>query len=431
VLRRGGESVQVEVAVIQGVFDGQPSRIHIVRDLTERKQLEARLLRSDRMASLGTLAAGVAHEINNPLAFMMANLDHLGAEVLPQLEDPPGARDEARRLVSETRLGAVRVRDIVRQLKLFSRDGEDSKPEPVDVHRVLETAIRMATNEIKHRARLVRDYGEPLVAEADEGRLGQVVLNLLVNAAQAIPEGHAEHHEIRLRTRPHPDGVLIEVRDTGMGIPAQHLERIFEPFFTTKPIGVGTGLGLSICHGIVTRLGGRMEVESAVGQGTTFRVLLRAPQAAPRAAQPAALAPAPTQTRRGRILVVDDEPLIGLAIRRILQRAHDVVTLTSAREARTRLLDGERFDVILCDLMMPEMSGMELHEELATRAPALAERVVFLTGGAFTSNARAFLSRVGNPRMEKPFSSEELNGMVRALLVEPPEPGPRPQHAGA
>ncbi len=389
------------------------------RTLEALRQSEARLRHSERLASLGTLAAGIAHEINNPLAFMMANLDHLGAEVLLKLEHPPEARDEARRLVAETRLGAVRVRDIVRQLKLFSRADVEARPEPVEVHRALETAIRMASNEIKHRARLVRDYTEPLMAQADEGQLGQVVLNLLVNAAQAIPEGHAERHEIRLRTRPHPDGVLIEVRDSGMGIPARHLEKIFDPFFTTKPMGVGTGLGLSICHGIVTRLGGRMEVESQEGQGSTFRVLLRAaPAQRPAERPPEAAAPEPS--RRGRILVVDDEPLIGLAIRRVLQRAHEVVTLTSAREARTRLLDGERFDVILCDLMMPEMTGMDLHQELASRAPALAERFVFLTGGAFTSNARAFLNRVGNRRMEKPFSSEELRGLVQAVLVEAP-----------
>jgi PAS domain S-box-containing protein len=415
-MRKTGGALLVELAHAPGVFEGQPCTIWLVRNLTERKQMEARLVRADRMASLGTLAAGIAHEINNPLAFTMANLGHLETDVLPRLGLPDSEKDEVRKLVSEAQLGATRVRDIVRQLKMFSRAEEQARPEPVVVNRVLESAISMASNELKHRARLVRDYTEGLLAEANEGRLGQVVLNLLVNAAQAIPEGNVERHEIRVLSRTHAEGVAIEVRDTGSGIPAEHLERLFEPFFTTKPIGVGTGLGLPICQDIVTSFGGRMEVESELGRGSTFRVILRAATAAHPGAPPregVALA----ASRRGRILVVDDEPMIGMAIRRTLQREHEVVTLTSAREAQERLTGGEHFDVILCDLMMPEMSGMELHQALASHSPGLAGRMVFLTGGAFTASARAFLDLVPNPRVEKPFSSQALRGLVQSLLA--------------
>ncbi|MFL5358013.1 response regulator [Archangium sp.] len=415
-LRKTGSPALVEITLVPLVFDGQPSLLWSVRDLTERRQMEARLLHADRMASLGVLSAGVAHEINNPLAYTLSNLDYLETNVLPRLELPDTRRGEVRELVSDARLGATRVSDIVKQLKLFSRVDEDAPPEPVDVHRVMETAIRMASNEVKHRAKLVRDYGEPLLARAHEGRLGQVLLNLLVNAAHAIPEGDVEHHEIRVVTRRSGADVVIEVRDTGVGIPEENLERVFEPFFTTKPVGVGTGLGLSICHGIVSGFGGRMSVESRVGQGSTFRVILpaatnaRPVEPAPRAR--VELAPG----RRGRILVVDDEPMIGVAIRRTLQREHEVVTTTSAREAQARLRDGEHFDLILCDVMMPEMSGVDLHQELSSHAPQLAERMVFLTGGAFTPNARAFLSQVKNPRVDKPFSSEELRSLVRSRL---------------
>jgi CheY-like chemotaxis protein/anti-sigma regulatory factor (Ser/Thr protein kinase) len=275
----------------------------------------------------------------------------------------------------------------------------------------------MASTEIRHRARLVRDYTEPLGVSANEGRLGQVFLNLLVNAAQAIPEGDVERNEIRVVTRSHAEGVAIEVRDTGSGMSPEHLEKLFEPFFTTKPVGVGTGLGLSICQDIVSGFGGRMEVESEVGRGTLFRVILPAATSAVLPVEPARPTLAPAVSRRGRILVVDDEPMIGMAIRRTLQREHEVVVLTSAREAHARLTGGERFDVILCDVMMPEMSGMDLHQELESHAPELAERFVFLTGGAFTTNARAFLSRVSNHRLEKPFSSQELRGLVQLLLV--------------
>ncbi|HEX8436593.1 response regulator, partial [Archangium sp.] len=421
-LRKTGGVVSVEISQVPVIFEGRPSVIRSVRDLTERKHLESRLLRADRMASLGTLAAGIAHEINNPLAYVLANLHHLQAEVLPGLNLPAGQGEEVHELLSEAQLGADRVRDIVRQLKMFSRAEEGMRPESVDVHRVLETALSMALNEIRHRARLVRDYmEEPLRVSASEGRLGQVFLNLLVNAAHAIPEGNVEHQEIRVITRPHPEGVVIEVCDTGSGIPAENLEKLFEPFFTTKPVGVGTGLGLSICQDIVTGFGGRLEVRSEVGRGSTFRVILRAatdvrPSESPRAF----VAPAAAAPLRGRLLVVDDEPLIGMAIRRMLQREHEVVTLTSAREAQARLLGGERFDIILCDVMMPEMSGVELHQGLARHVPEMAERIVFLTGGAFTPDARAFLSHVGNRQVEKPFSSEKLRELVQSLLLGGP-----------
>jgi PAS domain S-box-containing protein len=418
-LRKTGGTVPVEISQAPGMFEGQPCLVRSVRDLTERKQLEGRLLRADRMASLGTLSAGIAHEINNPLAFTLANLQLLESEVLPGLGLSASQYEDVRKLVGDARLGAGRVRDIVRQLKMFSRAEEDARPEAVDIHRVLETAISMASNEIRHRAKLVRDYTEPKPwVSANEGRLGQVFLNLLVNAAHAIPEGGVERHEIRLVTRAHFEGVAIEVHDTGSGIPAEHLERLFEPFFTTKPIGVGTGLGLSICQDIVTSFGGRMEVRSEVGKGSCFRVILRT--AAKVTESPVEQPVAPVSAgaaRRARILVVDDEPMIGLAIRRTLQREHEVVTLTSAREAQERLTRGERFDLILCDVMMPEMSGMDLHQELSRHLPELTERVVFLSGGAFTASASAFLNRGDIRRLDKPFTSHELRELVRTLLA--------------
>jgi PAS domain S-box-containing protein len=414
-VRKDGGTAPAEAVHLPLLFEGHRSHVWLVRDLTERKQMEARLLRADRMGSLGLLAAGVAHEINNPLAYTLANLDLLEEHLRPHLAGfPDGA--EVSELLAETRLGASRVRDIVRQLKMFSRGDEDSGLGAVELHRVLETSIGMAVNELKHRARLVRDYGEPVQVEAHEGRLGQVLLNLLVNAAHAIPEGRVEGNEIRLVTRVEGAHVRIEVRDTGVGIRAEHLARVFEPFFTTKPVGVGTGLGLSICHDIVTGFGGRMGVESQEGKGTTFWILLKtrgaqAPVEAPRASA------VPPPSRRGRVLVVDDEPMIGTAIRRTLQHEHEVVVLTSAREAFARLVAGEHFDVILCDVMMPEMSGVDLHQQLTLFRPALVERIVFLSGGTFTPNAHAFLGQVKNARLDKPFASEELHAVVRARLA--------------
>jgi CheY-like chemotaxis protein len=262
---------------------------------------------------------------------------------------------------------------------------------------------------------VVEDLGEVPRVEAADFQLGQVFLNLLVNAAHAVGDGDPTRHTVRVSMRTAPNGwAVVEVADSGSGIPLELRSRIFEPFFTTKPLGQGTGLGLSVCHGIVTGLGGRIEVESAPGRGSTFRVLL--PPAAATVAPPV---PAPRPRldgARARLLVVDDEQLIGSTIRRLLS-AHEVVALTDPREALARLIGGEHFDLVLCDLMMPQLSGMDLHDAVAAARPELARRMVFMTGGAFTDRARQFLEQAGNPQLTKPFAPQDLRDQVRAWLA--------------
>ncbi|MFO0748470.1 MAG: response regulator [Myxococcota bacterium] len=396
----------------------------------EERQLKEHLRISERMASVGTLAAGVAHEINNPLTALMANLvfacDDVEKLLADQRAQDGAAAAEgsvAARLgaiaasLGDAREAAVRVRDIVRDLKLFSRRDEE-KTEAVDLRGVLESALRIAGNEVRHRARLVEDYGAVPPVRANEGRLGQVFVNLVTNAAQAISEGDAEHNEIRVSTRSDAEGrVVVDVSDTGAGIPDTVLPRIFEPFFTTKPIGEGTGLGLAICHRIISAFGGSLEVETKLGKGTTFRVIL------PVADPPTVVAPAPAPepvaaepASTGRILVVDDERLVGMVARRMLETKYDVVSLTRARDALERVAAGERYDVLLCDLMMPDVTGMDLHAELLKSAPEQARRVVFMTGGAFTPRARDFLDSVPNLHLEKPFDSNQLFAVVTRAL---------------
>jgi PAS domain S-box-containing protein len=416
-LRRSGDVVPVEVSHFIVMFDGHPCSMWLVRDLTERRQMQARLMLSDRMASLGTLAGGIGHEINNPLAYVMANLSHLEAEIFPSLPLEPDRREELRGLLAETQQGVQRIREITQQLRLFSQVEREARNTQVDVHRVLESAVRLAWNEIRHRALLVREYTDTLLVEAQEPRLGQVFLNLLVNAARATPESGVDRNEIRIVTRRRENLAIIEIHDTGVGIPPELQDRIFEPFLTLRPGGGTTGLSLSICLGIVTGFNGRMEVESKVGQGSVFRVILPTSVTEAPAAQPVAPV-TPSLGRRGRILSVDDEPMIGTAISRSLRQEHDVTALTSAREALAQLIRGERYDLILCDLMMPEMSGMDLFEEIARVAPGQVERVVFLTGGAFTPMARDFLGRVKNGHMEKPFTPKELREFVRGVMLE-------------
>ena len=385
-----------------------------VLDVTEMKAVQAQLMQSDRLASVGMVAAGVAHEINNPLAYLSAALDFLD-EHAHELAPPPALRPEVIRALADAREGAERVRHVVRDLGTFSGMREERRTR-VELAPIVESAIHMAANEIRYRARLVREHAPTPAVMADAARLGQVVLNLLVNAAQAIPEGQIEEHEIRVVTATDARGrAILEVSDTGAGIPTDIADRIFDPFFTTKPQGVGTGLGLSICRGIVLALGGEIAIHGGPGAGTTVRVAL---PAAPAPATPVVHASPPPATpgRRGRVLVVDDEPAVAAAIRRVLAPQHDVVVRGSAEEALEAIARGERFDAILCDLMMPGMTGMDLHEQLARLAPEQASRIVVLTGGAFTPRAREFLDRVSLPRCDKPFDSHTLRLTVRSVV---------------
>ena len=471
----------------------------VERDIAQQRQAEQVLRQTERMASLGTLAAGVAHEINTPLTYVIMSLA-LISERLPGLERAPAddghgagagvaerlatvnellgrARtacdalvfgfatrlsDELRhdfhnaqtlvvyalaritdevaaierevsgeskaasgttllqvdRLVRQARDGADRVRTIVRDLRMFSRPDE-SAAIPVDVWRVLDASINLTASEIHHRARLTTERGPVPPVLANQARLGQVFVNLLLNAVQAIPEGAAARNEIRISTATDDAGrIVVEVGDTGAGIPADVLPRLFDPFFTTKPVGEGTGLGLSICHGIVRALGGELTVTSQPGEGSTFRVVLPAAPtgAGTRAVPTPVAAPAPATPRGGRILVIDDDPHIGAIARETLAAEHHVVVVTNAAAALGLVRDGERFDLILCDLMMPAMTGMDLHDELTRLEPALAARMSFLTGGAFTPRAQAFLAEVANPRLDKPFDPQGLRRFVRTLV---------------
>jgi PAS domain S-box-containing protein len=411
--RRDGASFPVELALGTWVAGEQCFLAGVIRDITERKRVEGQLMVADRMVAVGTLAAGVAHEINNPLAAVMANLDLAIADVSelgPSSREPNklGAVGEVLRDAME---GAERVRNIVRDLRIFSR-GEDEKRGPVDLERVIESTLRMARNEIKHRAKVVKNYGEVSVVDAAEARLGQVFLNLIVNAAQAIPEGQADTNEIRISTRQAGDRVEVEIADTGSGIAPDVMKRLFSPFVTTKPPGIGTGLGLSICHRIVTGFGGEITAESQVGKGTAFRVLLLPAKSVVAEAPRPSSVPVRKAGRRGRILVVDDEPMIVKIVKRTLSAEHDVVALDRAPDALGRIEQGERYDVILCDLIMPVMTGMEFYESLGVVAPDQVSKVVFLTGGAFTLRAREFLDKVPNIRLEKPFELSALRSMV-------------------
>ena len=383
----------------------------VSRDVTETKRTELHLMVADRMASVGTLAAGVAHEINNPLASVIANLDMVLQDVAAlanRTELPADLCDELR----DARAGADRVREIVRDLKIFSRAQEDHRT-AVDVESVLDSTIRMAWNELRHRARVVKRYGKVPNVEANESRLGQVFLNLIINAAHAIPPGNHDANEIRVSTSVDAAGrVVIAIADTGSGIPPEVRARLFTPFFTTKPVGVGTGLGLAISHRIVSQFGGTITYETEVGRGTEFRVTVPAATSRNQTDELPRCTPDRSAARRLGVLVVDDEEPLAQAIRRSLAPDHDVTVVYGGNDALELIARGNRYDVILCDLMMPQVTGMALYSAVGERDPAQAARIIFVTGGAFTPSAREFLDRVPNRRLEKPFDLEDLHRLV-------------------
>ena len=291
-LRAGGQVMTAELSAMRLLFDGEPATVVSARNITERKQMQARLLLADRLASVGTLAAGVAHEINNPLAFVLSNLGFLEEECQMLRDELPRERlNEMEDVLRETKQGAERVRHIVRDLRTLSRD-EGEQLCDVDVRGVIESSLGLVRHELRHRARLEKELEPVPLVRASEGRLGQVLLNLLINAAHAIPDGRPGENEVRVRLRAIAGRVVIEVKDTGSGISSEVRNRIFDPFFTTKPVGQGTGLGLSICHGIVTSMGGDITVESEVGRGSTFRITLPIAQSSPGDTEPGDAVPA-------------------------------------------------------------------------------------------------------------------------------------------
>jgi PAS domain S-box-containing protein len=388
--------------------------------MTRIKDIQTQLALTERLAAVGTLAAGVAHEINNPLAYVSLNLEMLShmLDDSPAIDGPQ--RQEMVTMVAEMSEGVERIRVIVSSLRSLSR-GDEERRTPLDVRCAVAVAARMTANELRFRARLETTLDPVPLVDADEGRLGQVFINLLVNAAQAMSQGAIADNVIRIVTRTDAEGrAVIEVHDNGPGISAEVCRRIFDPFFTTKPVGAGTGLGLSICHGIVTSLGGTIVVTSEVGVGSCFRVTLPASSTAgPTPRSPRAIdqsrGPPASPARRARILVIDDDQLVAQTTARSL-RDHDVVVVNDGKTAAARLVAGERFDVIVCDLMMPGMTGMDVHATLAEARPALAKRMIFMTGGASDASAQSFLERTSNPRLAKPFQGADLRAAVEKML---------------
>jgi CheY-like chemotaxis protein len=363
----------------------------------------------ERLVSLGFLAGGIAHEINNALTSMRLSLGRL---VSFEMSRRPMSSESLHRveLLQDVREGVSRIERIVRELRAFSHV-EDGPVRVVDVQAELDTAIGLVAHEIRHRAQLECNYSPIPPVRARPGALRQVFVNVFLNAVHAIREGEANLQEIRVTTRTDQHGrAVVEIADTGTGIPPDVARRVFEPFFTT---GLGLGLGLGQSRDVIAALDGEIVIDSVAGTGTTVRIAI--PSTAERV-ELTSSEEGPTQADavgQRRILIIDDDRPVAAAIALELGQ-HDVVVAESGREALELLRREKDFDLILCDLMMPEVTGMDVYEALRAIDPALLERVVLMTGGAFTPAARDFLAVVNAPLIEKPFQAGALLELVAA-----------------
>jgi PAS domain S-box-containing protein len=401
-------------------------------DITERKRLQAQHQHAQRLQSIGTLAAGMAHEINNPLTYVTGNIEicrewlqSASVQLRRHIDAPVDARlcervlqglIELEEPLRDATEGAERVRRLVLDIKRMAHT-DDTPRAPRDLVGVVETAIKMTAHAVRHAAVLRTNLAKIALVDGAEGPLIQVFTNLLLNAADAIGVGRAEANEITVTSFTDDSGwACVEVRDTGPGVRPEVLPQIFDPFFTTKRVGSGMGLGLSTSHSIVTSFGGRLTVESPSGSGAVFRVSF--PPAAAAATQSAPPSQPTLSSRRGKILVIDDESSVAIAIGRMLRDHHDVTVLTDGREALSMIAAGSSYDLIFCDLMMPNLSGVEVYDLVAATNATQASKIVFMTGGAFTGASQDFLDRIGGVHITKPFTAETIRAIAAASVAQ-------------
>jgi signal transduction histidine kinase/ActR/RegA family two-component response regulator len=418
--------------------------LELARAYEALKEAQAKLVHSSKLAAIGQIAGGVAHEVNNPATFILTNLrvmrdsvgvlrrsvgrlgrELVGTNALPAERQAVvdgilagGKLEELLRelhdMIEDNLAGVERIASIVRDLRTFSRIERDDVRE-VHVNDIVDAACNLAYAEIRHRARLVKEFSRLPSVAAEPGKLAQVFTNLLLNAAHAIEQGAANDHEIRVSTYRDGPSVVVAVEDTGCGIPDDVQARIFEPFSMAKVPDFGKGLGLALCAEIVRQHRGTIEVQSEVGRGSRFEVRLPASGRDARAAElEEEPARAPREAPlRARVLVIDDEPAVLRAYRRMLSLRHDVVLAAGGGEGLSVLEKDTAFDVILCDLMMPEIDGPMFYDALRERAPALVPCVVFCSGGAFTARAKEFLGSVKNAFLPKPIDVPALENLIQ------------------
>jgi PAS domain S-box-containing protein len=397
-------------------YNRRPILLVTVREITERKKFEQQLRRSEKLSALGQLVAGVAHELNNPLAVIMGYAQILTAQEQPYAR----VRGNLKKILHESE----RAAKIVRNLLTFSRP-RDPQLAPVDLNRLIATVAENHAAEMESAAILFHLSLQPDLPPtmADSHQLEQVLTNLMTNAIHALSE-HNGRRLLEVHSEYAAPNVRMAVGDTGPGIPAEVIPKIFDPFFTTKGPGKGTGLGLSICHSIVQEHHGRIVVESETGKGARFIIefpFVACAQGIPKAPAPPALKPSKRITD-ARVLLVDDEPGIVEVLRTLLEDGGYTIESASNGAEALELIRGAHYDLIITDLCMPGLGGEALYERVCQLSPALARRIVFITGDTVSGTARSFLEGTGNRWFGKPFNLDEIQETVQTLLDESPKP---------
>lgn len=435
-LASGEFDIRLPVGDGQHLLDGISSGLNmlaeeLIRQRTFEQAVRARAREGERLALVGRLAAGVAHEVNNPAAFVLANLTNLRA-LWHVGTDGHGVGEsgvspsEVVSMLQESIQGVERIVAAVGGLKALAQR-QVGPHVPVDVTAVLDDACRMTERLLRARAQFHRPRQTFPPVLGDHAELVQVCANLLMNAAEALPEGQSDRQTIEVRGMVSGGHLTIAIRDTGCGIAAEHQAQVFEPFFSTKGRGLGFGLGLSTSLDIVSRHGGALTFESLPGRGSTFNVSLPLAALPPEPPRPASPEPDPLGMVRQRLLLVDDEELLLKSYQRLYGSQYTLVVATGGAMAKRILEQDQSWDAIMCDLTMPDIDGPTLIGWLTEQYPALARRVIVCSGGAFTPSAMSFLNRFTGPRLSKPFRRFDL---MRALAALPPPDLPVPGPGG-
>lgn len=389
----------------------------ILTDMTETNQLRKQSMLNEKLATIGTLSAGIMHEINNPLSWMLTNLSLLSKKLAKlEYDQNKTLGQEFKEITEETLDGAKRIQDIVFSLKGFAHADEDEFT-PTDINKVLLTTIKMVSGESKQRAKIETEFQSNLpLALINSGKLQQVFLNIVINAIQAFPEGKIDNNLIRINTSLVNNKIIIEMMDNGEGIPPENISKIFDPFFTTKPAGKGSGLGLSICHDIINSFRGNLSVKSALGEGTTFTISIPMLLNLDMDSLVNTKLSKDENTRRFKLLIIDDEPILLKTLKRVLSPSYDVTTIEGGRNALEILnKDAYQFSVIISDLNMPEVSGADLYRYVTIQYPGIERRFIFISGIILTAVQDAFLKSITNSTLKKPLQQNELLDTIRKI----------------
>ncbi len=392
--------------------------IGVCTDVTEARRLQAGVVQDDRIRAMGTVAASVAHEINNPLTYVTCGLEAVGLEIqrlAADIGDLQSAKTDAsavqvalagverlREALVPVLIGTDRIRQVTQDLRTFTRR-DDEFLTPVDLASAVRSALKLVRKEIEARARLVREIGATPLVLMNEARLSQILVNLLTNAWQAIPTPDPAKHVIGVRTATEDGRALLEVWDSGPGVPPEHREQIFEPYVTTKAAGMGTGLGLFVCRKIVRSAHGQITVHDGPCGGALFRVVLPSTQPVD-AWGTTTEKRLDSQPRRPRILIIDDDAMVaGALASQVAGDRFDVRTVLDGRQGLDILLGDDRLALAYCDVMMQDFTGIDLYEALQKQSPERLSKVVFMTGGAYTGRSQVLFEQCPDACVHKPF----------------------------